>query len=145
MRDSYMIKKKKAVAKKKEKVVKPKVVKNNKPLIEALFQLGHKWCVICGAPSVTFSHLFKDNHMKGNSRWDYDNKENGVLMCTTCHQRFDGCSNILDLNDPTTRTGFILTKMNDTAYAKRIIRRMFWLAHGKDWKQEKIHKDISND
>lgn len=138
-----MIKKK--TFKKPVKAVRVKAVKNNKPLIDAMFELGHRWCVICGSPSVSFSHLFKDNQMKGMKRWDYNNRENGVLMCVPCHQKFDGCSTMMDLADPTTRTGFILTNMKDHAYAKRIVRRMFWLAEKKEWAQEKIHRDISND
>lgn len=137
-----MVRKKKTTEKKE---VKPKVVKNNKPLIDALFQLGHRWCVICGDTSkLSFSHLFKDNHMKGNSRWDYSNLQNGVLMCIPCHSQFDACSNILDLNDVTTRTGFLLLKMKDKAYAKRAVNRMFYLMQGHG-RQEKIHEDISND
>lgn len=123
-----------------------KAAKNNRPLIDALFALGHRWCVICGSTEkLSFSHLYKENQMKGMKRWDYGNKENGVLMCLPCHQQFDGCSTTMDLVEPTTRIGFISTKMKDTAYARRIIRRMFWLTETQEWKQEKIHQDISND
>ncbi len=128
----------------KEKKEKVKVTKSNMPLIEILFNKGHKWCCVCGSTTqLTFSHLFKTNHMKGNTRWDYDNVENGLLMCMPCHTKFDGLSNGVEPGNPGTRIGFILENLLD-AYAKRVARRMLWLLGGAHV-QERIHKDISNE
>jgi hypothetical protein len=133
--------KKKVVAKVKKE--KPVTTKSNMPLIEILFNKGHKWCCVCGGTNMlTFSHLFKTNQMKGNTRWDYDNVENGLLMCMPCHTKFDGLSNSIELGNPETRIGFILANLLD-AYAKRVARRMLWLCGGSH-AQEKIHEDISN-
>lgn len=135
----------------KKRITKPKAlpkvkeVKSNAHLIAKLFELGHKWCCVCGSTSqLTFSHFYKDSTMKGNSRWEYNNLQNGAMMCMTCHGKFDGLSNSFSPVDPYTRVGFLLSTMKDEAYAKRIAKRMRWLI-GDHELQEKVHKDISND